>query len=139
MNISWACKGSINVLELLLLLRLRGVKLELTSKWLCVTCMIPIFSGRANESWLIDCIKQPRAISSTRTNGVYLEEAVCMYITAWKHQRNLEYTFSSIVTTITSVVTFSKCSNAAVPLPDLQRPGCDRKTTPGNAVFLLAH
>lgn len=94
-----------------MLLRLLGVKLELTSKWLFVICMIPIFSGRANESRLIDCIQQRWVTGSMRTNGVYLEEAVCTCITAWKHQRNLEYKFSSIVTTITSVVTFSKCSN----------------------------
>lgn len=34
---------------------------------------------------------------------------------AWKHQRNLEYTVSI---TVTCVVTFSKCSNAVVLLPN---------------------
>lgn len=59
---------------------------------------------------VIDCIQQRWVMGPMRTNGVYLEEAVCTCITAWKHQRNLEYKFSSIVTTITSVATFSKCS-----------------------------
>lgn len=42
-----------NFIELLFLLMLLGLKLGLASKWLFVICMIPIFSGGANESCMV--------------------------------------------------------------------------------------
>lgn len=93
-----------------------GVKLGLTSKWLFVICMIPIFSGRPNESWLIDCIQWCWVMGSMRTNGVLFGRGcmVCVQQPG-NTKENLEYTFSF---TVTCVVTFSKCSNAVVLLPN---------------------